>query len=374
VADEADLHAGPRGTYVVVKTAPKGVRMEVVGRDPSEEWLKVRWDGPPAWVRRDLLQLTAPASTLPTVAARRDSRGGDPDALDTEDDPWSDGFGTVRPCQVKELPTGLTAKGGVGWSLLSHQLKTDAGDDYAYSVQAFTFDGDATYWATASLGGRVRLHLDWAPKRLKVDRKDFKIDGKDAPPAEPVALSVKSVSIDAVALARLQVVKVGAWIEGRLGWRRWSFDQDVILTGYPGQDDPKPHPAFHPTTFMGPVLGAGARLPVTAWAGVEGGVDLIPFAFVGDPFADEDFDTRSGDVDQSYGLAARGGFWLTPHADPDYTVDVDVRFHWERFFTRYTAETDDPAPRAGHGFLDAYTSADSEEGVFGAVVSVVLHR
>ena len=387
-AKRATLYAGPRDTFVVVKRVRRGTKLQVIGRDKAGDWLKVRLDGPPSWVRAGEIEMSAPISRVVEASQTRDSRRSDPDTLDLsgsfdtggrggdDDMAFPDGFDTLERTATPDLATGLITKAGVGFATLSHQLKTDAGDAYNYSVQAFAFDGEVTYWAKPHLGGRFRLHLDWAPKRLKADRKTFKIDPVDAPPAEPIALTASVFAVDGVAVARTQVLQVGAWVEGRVGWRYWSYNVDLIQTN-PDVEDPDklvPHPAFNPVTFTGPVLGGGFEFPFSTWVGLHGGVDVIPFALVSDPFESGGLDTRSGDVDGTYGLAARGGFWLTPFESADYNLDINVLFHWERFFTDYVAPKNKPAPRSAHRFVDDYTSAQSEEGVFGAVVSVVLRK
>ena len=385
VAERATLYAGPRDTYVVVKRVRNGTMLQVIGRDPGGDWLKVRLDGPPAWIRRADVEMAAPESWLPEADARPDSRSATPDSLDLgaaggdEDEGWSDGFSTIRREKAPPLPTGWIASAGVGFAQVSHKLTTSEGDEYNYAVQAFAFDGEVSYWPKPGLGGRMRLHIDFAPKRLKADRKAFEIDDEDAPQANPVDLSASVSSLEGLGVARVQVLKVGTWVEGRAGWRWWSYEVDLVQTepngpNGPGADDVVAHPAFNPTTFTGPVLGGGFRMPFESWVGVHGGFDFVPFALVSDPFETGGLDTRSGDVDGVYGMSARGGFWLTPYESEEYDLDIDVRLHWERFFTEYVAPESDPPPRAEHRFIDAYTSAKSQEGTFGAVVSVVYRR
>lgn len=383
VAERATLYAGPRDTYVVVKKVRSGTMLQVIGRDPGGEWLKVRLDGPPAWIRRTEVEMAAPESWLPEATAAPDSRSAAPDALDLgatdQGESWGDGFNTLRPEKAPPLPTGWIASAGVGFAQVSHKLSTSEGDAYNYAVQAFAFDSEVTYWAKPGLGGRFRLHIDFAPKRLKADRQAFEIDDEDAPPATPIDLSASVSSVEGLGVARLQVLRAGTWVEGRAGWRWWSYEVDLVQTepngpNGPGADKVVAHPAFNPTTFTGPVLGGGFRMPFESWVGVHGGFDLVPFALVSDPFETGGLDTRSGDVDGVYGLVARGGFWLTPYEGEDYDIDVDVRLHWERFFTDYTAPKASPPPRAEHRFIDAYTTAKSQEGVFGAVVSVVYRK
>ncbi len=389
-AQRAKLYAGPRDTFVVVKRVRGGTMLQVIGRDPGGDWLKVRLDGPPAWIRRGDVEMAAPESWLPEADTRPDSRAADPEGLDLDaaaeyEEGYSDGFSTLRREKVPPLPLGWIASAGVGFAQLSHKLLTSEGDSYNYTVQAFAFDGEVSYWHKPGLGGRFRLHADLAPKRLKADRQAFEIDDDDAPPAKAVDLSASVVSVEGLGVARLQVLRVGTWVEGRVGWRWWSFDVDLIQTepngpngdgngNGNGNDKIVAHPAFNPTTFTGPVLGAGFRMPFNSWVGVHGGVDLVPFALVSDPFETGGLDTRSGDVDGVYGMSGRGGFWLTPFESPEYDLDINVRLHWEKFFTDYVAPAASPPPRTTHRFLDDYTTAESEEGVFGAVVAVVYRR
>ena len=384
-AERAKLHAGPRETFVVVKQVRGGTMLQVIGRDPGGDWLKVRLDGPPAWIRRAEVEMAAPESWLPEASARLDSRTAAPEGLDLdgaaeeEEGGLGDGFGILRLDKAPPLPVGWVASAGVGFSQLSHKLSTDTGDAYGYSLQAFAFDGEVSYWHTPTLGGRFRTHVDLAPKRLKADRQAFEIDDEDAPPAKAVDLTASVAAIDAMGVARVQVLRPGTWVEGRVGWRWWSYDVDLVQTepngpNGPGNDTVVAHPAFNPTSFTGPVFGGGFRMPLDSWVGVHGGFDLVPFAIVSDPFESGGLDTRSGDVDGVYGMSARGGFWLTPYESPEYDLDLDIRLHWERFFTDYIAPASDPSPRTAHRFLDDYTSADSQEGVFGAVVAIVYRR
>ena len=357
----ATLYAGPGDAYVVVKRVPRGERMQILGRDATGEWLKVRLDGPPSWVRQASVDLATSIDDVATVRS-----GGDRD-----DEGFSDGFSTLAPNATPDLPAGLRARAGVGWSLLSHKLKTDAGDSYGYGVQAFAFDGEITWWGTPELGVRGRVVADWSPKRIKADRQVFEIDDPDAEAAEPLALNSSAIGVDVLAVGRLQVLKVGAWVEGRLGVRRWSFDVDLIKTEDPAEGLVE-HPAFYPIAFVGPVLGGGFHMPLTDWLAVYGALELVPVAVVSDAFDDSALDTRSGDVDGAYGAFAEGGLRLTPFDSSDYSLDVDVRVRWQRFFTTFVSPEASPAERTTHRFLEDYRSAESEEGSFGAVVAVVL--
>ena len=66
-----NVRSGPDTTHSLVATLNEGDWVEIVGSNPNEDWVKVRYDtaGTQGWIYRDLTYLAGPLSDLLTVTA-----------------------------------------------------------------------------------------------------------------------------------------------------------------------------------------------------------------------------------------------------------------------------------------------------------------
>jgi SH3-like domain-containing protein len=358
-AERAKLYAGPGWSYVVVKRVGQGTRLQVLGRDEEGNWIKVRLDGPPAWVRASLVDVRVIAD-LPLA----DEVGsGSPPPLSSDD------YELEAALAENILPIGAFVGAGLGFTQLTSSFRVDDEARYKIPVPAFAFLGNFGYWFDENLGAELRARFDWAPKRFNVDPVREPAFEKVTPEAQ--ALTVHTLSLDVGAVGRVPVLKPGAYATARLGLRYFDFYVDPI-----GPNDGNgeiTNPAFYSSTHVGAFLGFGIRLPLVRWAGVYLDTDVTPLGTVSNGGESPEFDTPSGDIDSEIGIHASGGFWLTPWAG-DFRVDIEVRGYLDQFTSTFAVAEgkEREVPRGNLDLIGKYRSAESTETAFGAVVLFTL--
>ncbi len=352
------LYSRPTTRSKVVKKLRKGTRIEVVERSKKGRWFKIRYDGPPAWVR---------AKDVRLVGLERD------EVLDTIPEEGT-GFKLMSDRELEEasqaLGTGFAVWAGIGEARLKQEyVSHTTSKAYKYSnykpparytiaTPAPAFVGGGEFWFTPNFGVEADATLVWAQKGLSIADHDYT--------AKEISLTMASYSFELAALARYPFLRPKAFFYGRLGYRFFELDVDQA------NPDPKEiggavSPIFWAMIYQGPVLGAGLRFPFKPWIGIGAKFDWIPVALAKNGFQGGTADTPSGDVDSASGLSGRATIWVVAVENPK--IEFRVNGFFDYFSATFTVPDGKDVPRAQPPFLP-YDTADTTEQAVGANVSV----